>query len=73
MHATEFLLLPQQIARCLSKSTQWYRYCCTLLWKVGAGCVFSPIAGVLIADYLLVKRMRIDLVALFEPKGSYWY
>jgi nucleobase:cation symporter-1, NCS1 family len=37
------------------------------------GNVFSPIAGVLIADYLLVKRMRIDLVALFEPNGSYWY
>jgi cytosine/uracil/thiamine/allantoin permease len=28
---------------------------------------------VLIADYLLVKRMRIDLVALFETKGRYWY
>jgi nucleobase:cation symporter-1, NCS1 family len=37
------------------------------------GNVFSPIAGVLIADYLLVKRMRIDLVALFETKGRYWY
>jgi cytosine/uracil/thiamine/allantoin permease len=37
------------------------------------GNVFSPIAGVLIADYLLVKRMRIDLVALFETEGPYWY
>jgi nucleobase:cation symporter-1, NCS1 family len=37
------------------------------------GNVFSPIAGVLIADYLLVKRMRIDLAALFETKGRYWY
>ena len=37
------------------------------------GNVFSPIAGVLIADYLFVKRMRIDLVALFETKGPYWY
>jgi NCS1 family nucleobase:cation symporter-1 len=37
------------------------------------GNVFSPIAGVLIADYLLVKRMQIDLVALFEPNGRYWY
>src|ERR1700739_5013344 len=37
------------------------------------GNVFSPIAGVLIADYLLVKRMRIDLVALFETDGPYWY
>jgi nucleobase:cation symporter-1, NCS1 family len=37
------------------------------------GNVFAPIAGVLIADYLLVKRMRIDLVALFETGGPYWY
>jgi NCS1 family nucleobase:cation symporter-1 len=35
--------------------------------------VFSPIAGVLIADYVFVKRMKIDLVALFEPNGPYWY
>jgi nucleobase:cation symporter-1, NCS1 family len=37
------------------------------------GNVFSPIGGVLIADYILVKRMQIDLVALFEPNGPYWY
>ena len=37
------------------------------------GNVFSPIAGVLIADYLFVKKARIDLVALFEPNGPYWY
>lgn len=37
------------------------------------GNVFSPIAGVLIADYLFVKRMRIDLAALFETNGRYWY
>jgi nucleobase:cation symporter-1, NCS1 family len=37
------------------------------------GNVFSPIAGVLIADYVFVKRGRIDLVALFEANGPYWY
>jgi nucleobase:cation symporter-1, NCS1 family len=37
------------------------------------GNFFSPIAGVLIADYLFVKRMRVDVVALFEPEGPYWY
>ncbi|HEX3953289.1 MAG TPA: cytosine permease, partial [Stellaceae bacterium] len=37
------------------------------------GNVFSPIAGVLIADYIFVKRGRIDLVGLFEPNGPYWY
>ncbi len=42
-------------------------------WVGMLGNVFSPIGGVLIADYLFVKRMKIDLVALFEPNGPYWY
>lgn len=37
------------------------------------GNFFSPIAGVLVADYVLVKHMRIDVVALFERNGPYWY
>ena len=37
------------------------------------GNFFSPIAGVLVADYLFVKRMQIDVVALFERDGPYWY
>lgn len=37
------------------------------------GNFFSPIAGVLIADYLFVKRMRVDVVALFESDGPYRY
>jgi NCS1 nucleoside transporter family len=37
------------------------------------GNVFAPIAGVLIADYVLVKRMRIDVPALFDRTGPYWY
>jgi purine-cytosine permease-like protein len=37
------------------------------------GNVFSPIGGVLIFDYLFVKRMQIDLVGLFEENGPYWY
>ncbi len=42
-------------------------------WVGMLGNVFAPIGGVLIADYLFVKRMKIDLVALFEPNGPYWY
>src|SRR5271155_1632541 len=37
------------------------------------GNVFAPIAGVLIADYIFVKRGHIDLVGLFEPNGPYWH
>jgi NCS1 family nucleobase:cation symporter-1 len=37
------------------------------------GNVFSPVAGVLVFDYLFVRRMRIDVAALYEPKGRYRY
>jgi NCS1 nucleoside transporter family len=37
------------------------------------GNVFSPITGVLMADYLFVKKRKIDLAALFQPGGIYWY
>jgi NCS1 nucleoside transporter family len=37
------------------------------------GNVFSPITGVLIADYLVMKRSRIDLAALFRRDDIYWY
>ncbi len=37
------------------------------------GNVFSPITGVLMADYLVMKRARIDLEALFQRDGIYWY
>ena len=37
------------------------------------GNFFSPITGVLIADYIVMKRCRIDLAALFQENGIYWY
>ena len=37
------------------------------------GNIFAPMAGVLIADYVFLKRTRVDVVALFEPGGPYWY
>jgi cytosine/uracil/thiamine/allantoin permease len=37
------------------------------------GYAFAPIAAVLLVDYLLVKRTRIDIAALFERGGPYWY
>jgi cytosine/uracil/thiamine/allantoin permease len=35
--------------------------------------VFSPVAGVLVFDYLFVRRMQIDVAALYDPKGRYRY
>jgi purine-cytosine permease-like protein len=37
------------------------------------GNVFAPVAGVLVFDCLFVRRMRIDVAALFGPKGRYRY
>ena len=37
------------------------------------GNICAPIAGVLLADYLVIKRGRIDVPALFERGGRYWF
>ncbi len=37
------------------------------------GNLFAPLAGVLLFHYLFVARMRIDVPALFDPKGIYHY
>jgi NCS1 family nucleobase:cation symporter-1 len=37
------------------------------------GNVFAPVAGVLVFDYLFVRRMQIDVPALYDPKGRYRY
>lgn len=37
------------------------------------GTVFGPIVGVIVADYLILKRGRIDVPALFDPHGPYRY
>jgi nucleobase:cation symporter-1, NCS1 family len=37
------------------------------------GNVFAPVAGVLVFDYLFVRRMRIDVAALYDAKGPYRY
>lgn len=37
------------------------------------GNLFAPIAGVLITDYVIIKRGRIDVLALFDRSGPYWY
>jgi NCS1 family nucleobase:cation symporter-1 len=37
------------------------------------GNLFAPLAGVLLFHYVFVERMRIDIAALFDPKGIYHY
>ncbi len=43
-------------------------------WISLLGTAFAPMAGVLLADYLVIKRMRLDVPALFaHDGGAYWY
>ena len=37
------------------------------------GNLFAPLAGVLLADYLFLRKGRIDVPALYQPHGVYWY
>ncbi len=42
-------------------------------WIVHLGNVAAPLAGVMLVDYLVVKRRQIDVSALFDPNGPYRY
>jgi NCS1 family nucleobase:cation symporter-1 len=42
-------------------------------WIVHLGNVAAPLAAVMLVDYLVVKRRRIDVSALFDPTGPYRY
>jgi NCS1 nucleoside transporter family len=37
------------------------------------GSVFGPIVGIIVADYLVVKRGRLDVAALYDAYGPYRY
>jgi cytosine permease len=42
-------------------------------WITHLGNVAAPLAGVVLADYVLVQRMNIDVPALFDARGRYRY
>jgi cytosine permease len=42
-------------------------------WITHLGNVAAPLTGVVLADYLIVQRSRIDVPALFDPHGRYRY
>jgi NCS1 nucleoside transporter family len=42
-------------------------------WIVHLGNFAAPLTGVILADYLVVNRTRLDVEALFEPRGRYRY
>jgi NCS1 nucleoside transporter family len=42
-------------------------------WITHLGNVAAPLTGVVLADYLILKRQEIDVPALFDPAGRYRY
>jgi NCS1 family nucleobase:cation symporter-1 len=43
------------------------------VWLIGYSALLGPIGGVLIVDYFLLRRTRLDLEALFRWNGRYRY
>jgi NCS1 family nucleobase:cation symporter-1 len=42
-------------------------------WLIGYSGLMGAIAGILICDYWVLRRQRLDLAALFDVKGRYSY
>jgi NCS1 family nucleobase:cation symporter-1 len=42
-------------------------------WLLGYSALLGPIAGILVADYWLLRRTRLDAAALYDPTGAYAY
>jgi NCS1 family nucleobase:cation symporter-1 len=42
-------------------------------WLVGYSLLLGAVGGVLIADYIVLRRTRLDLPGLYLKKGPYWY
>jgi NCS1 family nucleobase:cation symporter-1 len=42
-------------------------------WLIAYSALLGAVGGVLIADYFLVRRTRLDLQGLYEKGGPYWY
>ncbi len=42
-------------------------------WLIGYSLLLGACGGVLIADYYLIRRTRLDLPGLYRRNGPYWY
>ncbi|HEX8707076.1 MAG TPA: NCS1 family nucleobase:cation symporter-1 [Pyrinomonadaceae bacterium] len=42
-------------------------------WLIGYSGLMGAIAGILICDYWVLRRQRLDLAGLFDPQGPYSY
>ncbi|MDF3057203.1 MAG: nitrate reductase [Rariglobus sp.] len=40
-------------------------------WLIGYGALLGPIAGIMIADYYIVRKKHLDVAGLYDPNGPY--
>ncbi len=40
-------------------------------WLIGYGALLGPIAGIMLCDYFVLRRTRLDVEALYDPRGIY--
>jgi NCS1 family nucleobase:cation symporter-1 len=40
-------------------------------WLIGYSALLGPIAGIMLCDYFLIRRTRLNVEALYDPKGEY--
>ncbi len=43
------------------------------VWLIAYSALLGPIGGILIADYFVYRRRRLNLVALYQPRGEYHF
>ena len=63
--AIAIVMMPWKIL----ESTEGYIF----TWLIGYSALLGPVAGILIADYYLVRRKELDVVALYREDGQYSY
>lgn len=42
-------------------------------WLLAYGVLLGAVGGILIADYFIIRRTRLDLPGLYRRSGPYWY
>lgn len=53
----------------LIESTSGYIF----TWLIGYSALLGPIGGILLVDYYLLRRTRLDVADLYRRDGAYWY
>lgn len=55
----------------------WYLYnnlgAYIFTWLIGYSALLGPIAGIMLCDYYLIRRTRLNVAALYDPAGEYAY